>query len=157
MGFRRLLACAGALALLGAGPPAPIALRTLDGEDVQVLRGPEGPDWVLHFWASWCAECTLELPALARAAQACDPARVRVIAVNVAESPEEVRRYAAEHSIGLPVLMDPRGKVWRGAGLWGLPANLWWTQKGVVSREGPTPEKEWRERLRELGCSESSG
>lgn len=153
MECRRLLACAGALALLGAGPPAPISLRTLDGADVQIARGAEGPDWVLHFWASWCRECVEELPALALAARECDAARVRVIAVNVAEAPEQVRRYVAEHSIALPVLLDPRGKAWRGAGLWGMPANLWWTQGGIRTREGPTAPEEWRRSLRELGCA----
>ncbi|MFI5215481.1 MAG: TlpA family protein disulfide reductase [Candidatus Limnocylindria bacterium] len=156
MGFRRLLVCAGALALLGAGPPAPISLQTLDGDEALILRGSEGPDWVLHFWASWCPECTDELPALARAARACDPARVRVVAVNVAEAPDLVRRYLAEHSIDLPVLLDPRGTARRDAGLWGLPANLWWTRDGVVSSEGASREKEWRRSLGELGCGKAA-
>lgn len=121
-----------------------------------VLRGPDGPDWVLHFWASWCPECTLELPALARAARGCDPKRVRVIAVNVAEAPELVRSYAAEHSIALEILLDPRGKAWRGAGFWGLPANLWWTRDGVRTREGADREKEWRRSLDEFGCGKQA-
>ena len=150
---RRLLAC-GALALLGAGAPAPISLRTLEGAEQRIERGPEGPDWVLHFWASWCSECIEELPALAAAAQGCDPARVQVIAVNVAEEPEQVRRYMAEQSVALPVLLDPRGTEWRAAGLWGLPANLWWTGSGVRTRGGATSAKEWRRELRALGCSQ---
>jgi len=153
---RRLLVCTGALALLGAGPPAPIALRTLEGAETVIQRGPDGPDWVLHFWASWCPECIEELPALARAAQACDPARVRVIAVNVAETPEQVRQYLSGNPIALSVLLDPRGKAWRGAGLWGMPANLWWTQGGVRTREGPTRAEEWRRSLGELGCGEGA-
>ena len=150
---RRLLACGVALALLAAGPPAPISLRTLEGAEQRIERGSEGPDWVLHFWATWCSECIEELPALARAAQECDPARVRVIAVNVAEPPEQVREYVAEKSVALPVLLDPRGKAWRAAGLWGLPANLWWTGSGVRTREGGTSAEQWRQELRELGCA----
>jgi len=153
---RWLLACAGALALLGAGAPGPLELRTLEGNEIRVLRGPDGPDWVLHFWATWCPECVEELPAVARAAQTCDPARVRVVAVNVAESPEQVQRYAAEHAIALEILLDPRGKVWRGAGFWGLPANLWWTRDGVRVREGAAPEDSWSRELRELGCTKAA-
>lgn len=152
---RRLLACGFALGLLGAGPLAPISLRTFEGAEQRIERGPEGPDWVLHFWASWCSECIEELPALARAARGCDPARVQVIAVNVAEEPELVREYMAEQSVALPVLLDPRGTAWRAAGLWGLPANLWWTAGGVRTRDGSISAKQWRRDLRELGCGEA--
>ena len=148
------MACGVALALLGAGPPEPISLRTLEGAEKRIERGAGGPDWLVHFWASWCSECLEELPALARAARGCDPARVQVIAVNVAEAPEQVRRYMTEQSVALPVLLDPRGSAWRGAGLWGLPANLWWTAGGVRTRDGSTSAEQWRRELRELGCAE---
>jgi thiol-disulfide isomerase/thioredoxin len=150
---RRLLACAGALALIGAGPPDLISLRTLDGVEQRIERGPDGPDYILHFWATWCPECVLELPALAHAAQGCDPARVQVIAVNVSESPEQVRKYLTEKSVALPVLLDPRGRAWRAAGLWGLPANLWWTKDGMRTREGGTNAEQWRRELQALGCA----
>ena len=65
----RLFVCA--LALLGAGPPGSISLRTLDGDEAVIERGPAGPDWVLHFWATWCPECVEELPELALAARGC--------------------------------------------------------------------------------------
>ena len=153
---RRLLACGVALGLLGADSPAPIPLRTLEGAERLIQRGEGGPDWVLHFWASWCSECIEELPALARAAKGCDPARVQVIAVNVAEEPERVRRYVAEKSVALPVLLDPGGRAWRAAGLWGLPANLWWTGGGVRTRDGTISAEAWRRELRALGCAESA-
>lgn len=153
MRWWRLLACAGAFGLLGAGPPAPIELRSLDGAAIRLTRGPAEPDLVLHFWASWCRECGEELPSLARAAQACDPARVRVIAVNIGEEPELVRDFLALHAFELPVLLDPGGKAWRQAGLWGVPSNLLWTAKGVSTSAGQTSEPRWRERLTGLGCA----
>jgi hypothetical protein len=45
------------------------------------------------------------------------------------------------------------GKAWRAAGLWGLPANLWWTSSGVRTREGGTSAEQWRRELRDLGCA----
>jgi peroxiredoxin len=152
---RRLLACAGALGLLGAGPPDPIALQTLDGDEVQITRGGGPPDLLLHFWASWCPECIEELPGLDRAAKGCDPSRVRVIAVNAGEDVELVRRFVAEHSLTLPVLIDAGGKVWRKAGLWGIPSNLLWTAEGLRTSEGPSSPKRWRDRLAQLGCAEA--
>ena len=41
-----------ALGLLGAGPPPPIALRTLAGAEVRITHDPGEPDVVLHFWAT---------------------------------------------------------------------------------------------------------
>jgi peroxiredoxin len=156
MECRRLLACAGVLALLGAGPPAPIALRTLDGAELQITRGPGPPDLVLHFWASWCPECIEELPSLGAAAKGCDASRVRVIAVNAGEDTELVRRFIAEHALTLPVLIDPDGRAWRKAGLWGIPSNLFWTADGVSASAGPSSAKRWRSRLAEFGCAEAA-
>jgi len=153
----RPLACAVALGLLGAGPPAPIALRTLAGEEVRITHGAGEPDVVIHFWASWCPECADELPSLAGAARACDPARVRVLAVNVGEAPALVTEFLAEHPFSLPVLLDPGGRVWRQAGFWGLPANLTWTAQGVTRSVGPTRAEGWRERLAALGCTAAGG
>jgi peroxiredoxin len=152
MEIRRLLVCGSALALIGGGPPAPIELQTLDGADIELARGELPPDLVLHFWATWCPECVEELPDLEQAAKACDPARVRVIAINSGEDAERVRRYIAEHALAIPVLLDSSGKAWRKAGLWGLPSNLVWTAEGQSTSAGPTSPKLWRQRLAGLGC-----
>jgi peroxiredoxin len=164
-GLRRLRTRAGAsaacvalaaLALLGAGPPGPISLRTLEGAEVRLVRDAAGPDLVLHFWASWCPECGEELPSLARAASACEPGSVRVIAVNVGETPARVREFVAAHGVDVPVFLDPNGKAWRGAGLWGLPSNLVWTREGLRTDEGAASAGDWRARLRALGCAEEA-
>jgi peroxiredoxin len=155
MECRRLLVCAGVLTLLGAGPPRPIELRTLDGGEVEIVRGEGAPDLMLHFWATWCPECVEELPNLDLAAKECDPSRLRVIAVNAGEDAELVRRFIAEHALTLPVLIDFDGKAWRKAGLWGIPSNLLWTADGVSTTAGPSSAKRWRARLAELGCAEA--
>jgi len=152
MKWRRLLFFAAALGLLGAGPPQLIELRALEGPEVRITRGPGEPDVVLHFWATWCPECAEELPSLGSAARACDPARVRVLAVDVGEAPALVKAYLAEHAFALPVLLDPGGRAWRQAGFFGLPSNLIWTAQGVTTSSGPTSAERWRERLAGLGC-----
>ena len=67
-----------------------------------------------------------------------------------------MRRFIAEHALTLPVLIDPGGKAWRKAGLWGIPSNLFWTAEGVSASAGPASEKRWRSRLAELGCAKAA-
>jgi peroxiredoxin len=138
--------------LAAAETPEPIELRTLDGAEVRVARHPSEQALVLHFWASWCPECREELPALERAANACEATHVRVLAVNVGETAEQARQFIEEQGLTLRVLLDERGRAWRRAGLRGLPANLVWTTDGVQSSEGPSSPARWRERLAVLGC-----
>jgi len=147
------LVCAVALALLGASAPEVASLQTLDGDAVEVARAPEENALVLHFWASWCPDCADELPALDRSARACEGHGVRVLAVNVGDPADEARRFAKSHGVELPVLLDPHGRVWRGAGLRGLPANLVWTRDGEQRSEGPASAERWKEQLSALGCT----
>ena len=153
--MRARLACGVALALLGASGPEVASLQTLDGDAVEVARAPDENALVLHFWASWCPDCAAELPALDRSARACAGRGVRVLAVNVGDPADEARGFAKAHGIELPVLLDPRGRVWRGAGLRGLPANLVWTRDGERRSEGPASAERWKEQLAALGCAGS--
>jgi thiol-disulfide isomerase/thioredoxin len=147
-----------ALALLLAGLPlclgaggAPLRLVTREGEPVALALRPDERALVIHFWASWCPDCSRELPALERAAARCEGAPVRIVEVNVGESPEVVARFRAEHHLELPVLLDPDGRSWRRSAA-GLPANLVWTPEGRRSDVGPKDEATWGRVLNELGC-----
>ena len=134
-----------------AGHDAPLALADLEGRPAELALGASESAVVVHFWATWCRECVSELPALARAASACAGDPVRVVAVNVGESADDVARWRAEHPFDLPVLRDPDGKAWRRFAR-GLPANLIWTRAGQRSDTGLRTESEWRSTLTELGC-----
>ena len=144
---------AAACALLAAGPAA-IELTGSAGEPVRLALEPGERGLLVHFWASWCADCKSELPALGRAARACEGSRVRVVAVNVGESPEVIAAFLAEQPIALPVLRDPEGRAWRPFAR-GLPANVVFTAGGQRSEVGPLDEAAWRAKLSALGCAAS--
>jgi hypothetical protein len=97
-----------------------------------------------------------ELPLLERLAPGCAASAVRIVAVNVGESPERIERYRTEHGLALPVLRDPKGEAWRRLAPRGLPANAVWTSASADPRVevGPRDEAEWRRALAELGCRE---
>lgn len=143
-----------ALLLVGADG-GPLELVGEDGSPVQLSLEPGEAAVVAHFWATWCKSCTDELPALAEAAAACKGAPVRVVTVNVGEDPETIARYKSEHAFALPVLRDPKGRVWREFGR-GLPVNVFWTPSGRRTDFGPRDEATWRSELAALGCAAPS-
>ena len=59
---------------------------------------------VLNFWASWCAPCRAEMPALEKVAAAHSGKDVEVLLVNAGESPAAMERLLARLSLALPVL-----------------------------------------------------
>jgi thiol-disulfide isomerase/thioredoxin len=149
----RALGLAGAVALAGpaaAADEAPLAALAADG--TRVALAPEGGQaLVVHFWASWCPECVSELPGVAREAARCAPG-VRIVAVNVAEPRATAEAFLARHAIDLPLLRDPEGRLWRRFAR-GLPANLFWTERGRETSTGPLDAAAWRARLAALGCA----
>jgi thiol-disulfide isomerase/thioredoxin len=151
----RTLACAGlAVALLAGADEPPLDFETLAGERVRLALDEGEGGLVVHFWASWCADCAVELPTLDRAAQRC-AGEVEVVAVNVGDDPAAIARFLGEHPLGLRVLRDPSGRVWRRVGGRGLPANLSLTREGRRLEVGPRDADGWRQGLSALGCDGS--
>ncbi len=70
-------------------------LSTLDGGSVTLsdLRG----EWVVvNWWATWCAPCVEEMPALEALAES---GVARVVGINQGEDPEAVGAFLAAHGI----------------------------------------------------------
>lgn len=150
--------CAGAaaLALCLLGADRPLELRALDGEPVVLVPGRERA-LVVHFWATWCPSCLEELGGLDAAARRCAAAGVRIAAVNVGDPVEEIRRYLARHPLGLELLRDPEGEVWRRLAGQGLPANATWREGERRVEVGPRSAEAWQAELARLGCDAAAG
>jgi len=79
---------------------------------------------VLNFWATWCAPCREEMPALDRL-QALMP-EIAVVAVATGPNPvPAIRKFWGEVAIEtLTLLRDPNSELARGMGVLGLPVTV---------------------------------
>jgi cytochrome c biogenesis protein CcmG, thiol:disulfide interchange protein DsbE len=112
-------------ALIGRPVPA-VALEPLPGlaQDGQPVPGLSDADFkgrvtVVNVWASWCAPCRQEHPALIELAK--NPS-IRVVGINYKDNPENARRFLG--SLGNPfaaIGIDPNGRAAIDWGVYGVP------------------------------------
>jgi peroxiredoxin len=122
------------------------------GQPVVVLPEAKesGQALLLHFWATWCPECSDDLAHLEDAISGCD--HVRVLAINAGDGEAEVEAFVAQHALGLAVLRDPKGESWRRLEGGGLPMNAYWSAAGRKTDLGPKTREQWETVLASLGC-----
>jgi thiol-disulfide isomerase/thioredoxin len=114
---------------------AELAFAGPDGEALTVASF-SGRTVLLNLWATWCAPCRKEMPALDRLEAAMGGEKFAVVAVNVdTGNPERAQRFLDEIQVTqLPWYADPSLKVFnemksRGLAL-GLPTTLLIDGKG---------------------------
>lgn len=101
------------------GYPAPIfQLPSSSGEAISLLWG-DSAFTLLYFWSTNCAPCRHEMPAL-NELQKSEP--LRILAVNMGESPNRVRAWVEQLQLRYPVLLDPALAVARAYQIRGLPS-----------------------------------
>ena len=127
----------------GTQPLPDTALMTQSGETLQ-LTDMSGHALVVNFWATWCAPCIVELPALEAAAAHLKAKSIQVILVNVDRGGAAVAQpFLDERSITSPIsAFDPKGEWARAVQLQGLPTTLL-IKPGQVEYAAHTGPAEW--------------
>ncbi|MFQ5495134.1 MAG: redoxin domain-containing protein, partial [Phycisphaerae bacterium] len=72
-------------------PAPPFTAKTLDGKTVS-LKSLHGQVVLLDFWASWCAPCIAEIPAVKEAVEQLKGKPFTVLAVSLDDDRDDVRR-----------------------------------------------------------------
>ena len=134
----------GALKLVEGTQPLPdTALMTQSGETLQ-LTELYGQALVVNFWATWCAPCIVELPALEAAATHLKAESIKVILVNLDRGGVAVAQpFLDKRSITSPLsAFDPKGEWARAFQLQGLPTTLL-IKPGQAEYAAHTGTAEW--------------
>lgn len=110
---------APAFTMTPVGGGAPVSLESLRGRPV-----------VLNFWATWCAPCIQEHPAL----QSMAAARPDATFLGVVYQDEEprIRDFQQRYGSAYPSLLDPDGKTAIAFGIAGVPETFFIDTKGTI-------------------------
>ncbi|MGC6453724.1 MAG: TlpA disulfide reductase family protein [Candidatus Puniceispirillaceae bacterium] len=86
----------------------------------------QGGPVLVNFWATWCAPCIAELPALSRAATALADDGVTVLLVSIDRGgAARALPFLETHGVsGVKLGFDPKAKLSRETGVRGLPTTL---------------------------------
>ena len=99
-------------------------LNAMDGKAVK-LSDYRGKIVILNFWGVWCKYCILEMPDLNELHSELEKGDEAVIlAVDVQESLDTVKKYVTSNNIDLKVLMDTEGTVAQTYGITGYPTTF---------------------------------
>jgi len=113
-------------------PVAPdFTLAGLENKKIS-LRDFRGKLVFLNFWASWCAPCREEMPAMERLYQQFKDKGFVILAVSVKDSPKESLAFVKELKLSYPTALDPEGDVGQQYSVWGLPVTYLIDPKGIV-------------------------
>lgn len=111
----------------------PLTLIDLQSQNIPVDYA-ENKISLINFWTSWCDPCRDELPSLKRLYDDFHNKGLRVITINVGESPDEIQLAIKEFSMsGYTNLRDPEGETMNAWNVHGYPTNFLVTASGVLS------------------------
>jgi thiol-disulfide isomerase/thioredoxin len=151
---RRLVLAAGGTLAAGLAPRKPLAAELDPLSQVLKLVNPpvrlpdigfemadgtlhhlsdfKGHGMVVNLWATWCAPCVAELPALSKLSRALAPQDIAVLPLSSDRGGSKVVRafFDAHDVTGLPVLLDPRGAATEAWGVDGIPTTM------IIDRDG---------------------
>lgn len=116
--------------LLGRTAPD-FTLPALDGPSVH-LADLRGQVVVVNFWASWCAECHTEQPALNAVWNRFRDSGVVVLGIDFEDNNADARNYVASEGSDYPVVVDADSHTALAFGVRGVPETFVVDQSGQI-------------------------
>jgi thiol-disulfide isomerase/thioredoxin len=135
--FPLLFMALPAFAVLDVGKPAPpLDARLLDGKAYS-LQAERGKVVIVNFWATWCAPCRAEMPAIDAYYRKHRGEGLEVIAVSMDDPGSEEKVRNVMRAFSFPAALGP-GSDFKGyQRIWRLPLTF------VIDRDGVLARKDW--------------
>jgi thiol-disulfide isomerase/thioredoxin len=108
----------------------------------QVVANSNGRWRLINLWATWCAPCIKEMPALQRLDAAMEGQLFDVVTISLDRDPVRALRHLQQHELGrLPGNLDPTGAIMESLAVRGLPTSVLIDPNGheVARYEGDAP------------------
>lgn len=116
------------------GKPAPdFELETIAGETFR-LSNQKGRVVVLDFWASWCGPCIQAMPQVDEAVRAFQDRNVILMAVNIQEDADQVKKTLERLNLQTDVALDLNGGVAEDYQATAIPQTVIIDAEGKVAR-----------------------
>ena len=122
-----------ALSKLKAETPKAVPHVTFAGGNGETYKLEElrGRYVLLNLWATWCAPCVRELPALGRLQAAVGKSQFVIVPVNVGRgTAAETATFLETNKAALPVYLDTKSAFLHAFGAFGLPLTVLIDPKG---------------------------
>ena len=95
----------------------------------------EGKTLLINFWATWCAPCREEMPALQKLSDSLDPERFVVIGISVDKDRNLIREFILQYGIGFPNFQDDKLRLASDLlGIITFPETFIVSPRGVITR-----------------------
>ena len=139
---------------IAIGDPAPdTELSELGGDGSGEIEDYRG-SWVLvNFWASWCAPCRSEAPALESFQRQHSPQGFTVLGINLDDTSDDAIAFVRRYGLTYPQLRDGDGSDRRDAyGMTGFPESFLVDPAGKLAliRRGPVDQRYLAEQVAPL-------
>ena len=117
------------------------SLERLDGESLDT-ESLAGRPYIVNFWATWCAPCVEELPAMNAAWAALEDDGVGMLAINAGEARETIETFLEKVPVDFPVLLGDATATLPDWGVRVLPTTLVVDASGTIVHEALGP-RDW--------------
>ncbi len=118
---------------LRVGDPFPSrSVPGLRGPSLTVPDDMNGKVTVVHFWTDWCGTCRDEMPALEELYVRYRGRGLRIVAINVGQTPAQVRKFIDDLKLTYDILLDANGTAAKECGVLGLPRTFVLDRRGII-------------------------
>ena len=135
---------AGQLGDIRVGSESPdFSATDLRGRQVVLSEFRDRKVVVVDFWATWCGPCLMAMPALQEVYDEFEGREVEILAVNLGEDSERVRRFVERNNYTFRVVVDRNQAIGKRFGVSAIPAlvvvgtdgRIEWIQVGYSPNE----------------------